>query len=124
MTDPRKITEDMIHIAIVELLQLKGHQRLLFFHPANGMPRDPRTGAKLKRMGVQPGVADFALTLPDGRSAFLEVKTPTGRVSMSQAGFRSKCYINGVPYAIVRSLSEAEDVLAAWGALNNRVRVA
>jgi hypothetical protein len=115
--DPRPISENAIHCAIAELLQAKGQLSLIWFHPANGEERPARVGAKLKRMGVRPGVADFALTLPDGRSAFLEVKSDRGAPSPDQHAFRADCERIGAPYAIVRSSEEAEAALWAWGAL-------
>ncbi len=116
--DPRKLTEEQIHISIVHLLLARGHPKLIWHHPANGELRAKRTAWRLKRMGVKPGVADFALTLPDGRSAFLEVKAPAGRQSLVQKAFQAQCEANGVPYTIVRSSYEAETVLACWNALN------
>ena len=37
--DPRTADETSIHAAIVELLQLKAHRNLIYFHPANGEER-------------------------------------------------------------------------------------
>ena len=36
----------------------------IVFHPANGELRDTETGARLKRMGVLPGVSDIVLVGP------------------------------------------------------------
>ena len=56
--------------------------------------------------------------LPDGRAAFFEIKTWTGRASLEQIAFRDRCEAVGAPpYAIARSLDEAEGVLASWGGL-------
>ena len=82
--DPRHATEASIHLAIVELLRLKAHRDLIYFHPANGGERHPVVAAKLKGMGVVPGVADLVFVLPDGRSAFLELKTRKGELSPSR----------------------------------------
>lgn len=115
--DPRPLSELAIHCAIADLLQSKGLLSLIWFHVPNGEERPGAVGAKLKRMGVRPGVADFALTLPDGRSAYLEVKSDRGAPSPDQDAFRADCERIGTPYAVVRSSEEAEQVLWSWGAL-------
>lgn len=61
------------------------------FHPANGEKRDKRTGAKLKRMGVEPGVVDVWVLIPfdrDGQrycgTAFDMKRTCGGKISPEQ----------------------------------------
>lgn len=122
MRDPRLADEMSIHSGIVELLRLKAHRGLIWFHPANGEERSFTAAVRLKRMGVVAGVADLALTLPDGRSAFLEVKARSGRMSPEQRMFAARCKAVGAPFAIVRSVDEAERILASWGALRVPVR--
>ena len=117
MIDPRPISEDAIHFAVADMLRFKGHGALLWYHVPNGEIRTGRAGAKLKRMGTKPGIADFALTLPDGRSAFLEIKNDKGRQSPEQKAFQTQCERLGIPYSLVRSSQEAEAVLWSWGAL-------
>ena len=55
-------------------------------------------------MGVVAGVPDLAFVLPDGRAAFFEVKTRTGRLSPQQIAFRDRCNAVGAPYAMARSV--------------------
>jgi hypothetical protein len=124
MRDPRLADEESIHCAVVELLRLKAHRDLIWFHPANGEERRLTVAVRLKRMGVVAGVPDLAFVLPDGRAAFLEVKTRNGRFSPEQMAFRGRCKAVGAPFAIARSVDEAERVLASWGALRVRVRQA
>jgi hypothetical protein len=45
------------------------------------------------------------------------VKAPDGRQSDAQKAFQARCAIVGVHYRVVRSLSEAEEILRSWGAL-------
>lgn len=111
------MSETNIHITIAALLDVYAHPNLIWFHPANGEKRNIITAARLKRMGVKPGVADFCFTLPDGRSAFMEVKTPKGRMSPSQLAFRARCHIIDVPYVLVTNPDDAMTILAEWGAL-------
>jgi hypothetical protein len=69
------------------------------------------------RLGVFPGVADLVLVLPDRTVAFMEVKNSDGRLSDAQKAFQARCAVLGLKYRVVRSISEAEEVLKSWGAL-------
>jgi hypothetical protein len=67
--------------------------------------------AKLKAMGLTAGVADLVVWLPDGREAYLEVKTSKGRQSPKQRDFEHLCHRYGKPYYVVRSPQEALQAL-------------
>lgn len=59
----------------------------LFHYPAGGK-RNAREAARLKRMGVRPGIPDYFLhvAIPPFNGAFVEMKRPGGgRVSKAQA---------------------------------------
>ena len=102
------------------VVQCLGHFKrpgVIFYHCPNGEYRSPRTGSKLKAMGVLPGVADICLVLPGGASAFLELKRPGGRTSAEQRAFRDSCETSGAGYAIAQTPEEAVAVLLRWGAL-------
>ena len=56
------MTEEDLHISIAEWIALKANQDpryLGFWHTPNGGLRSKATAAKLKRMGVKPGVPDW-----------------------------------------------------------------
>lgn len=108
------MTEDDLQKAVVRFIGIAAPQ-LLVFHPANGGFRNVREAAKLKSMGVKAGVADLAITLPDARSAFIELKTKAGRLSPHQAEFQSTCDRLGIPYAVCRSIEEVAETLRGWG---------
>lgn len=111
-------TELQIHIAIVDLLRASALPGVMWFHPASGEHRDKRTAAKLKAMGVRPGVPDLVLFLADGSVCFIEVKRERGgRMSPEQLAFRAWADDRGLPYAVVRSVDEAWACLRAWGCL-------
>lgn len=120
--DPRAALESAVQAAIVELLCLAQHPRLIWFQQSNGWNVSQIERARQKRLGMRLGVADLCFVLPDGRAAFLEVKRPGGRQSPEQRTFQIQCEVVGAPYAVVRSSAEAEDVLRAWGALKGSVR--
>lgn len=57
------------------------------FHPANGELRDPKTAAKLQRMGVRAGVLDWCLPVARGGygGLWIEFKRQGGKPTPAQA---------------------------------------
>jgi hypothetical protein len=113
-----------LHLYAAQTLRLFGKRDLIWFHPVNEGARSARTGAFLKKMGMKPGVPDFALVLPGGRAAFLELKQRKGRQSVEQKAFQLSCEQTGVPYRVARSPEEVSSILTEWGAIaENPLRV-
>ena len=104
----------------VQLLSLNAKRDCVWFAVPNGEYRSKRTGARLKAMGVRRGVADLAFTLPGGRAAYLELKSPTGRPSQEQREFRADAEAAGALYAVASTPEQVTGVLASWGALRPR----
>jgi hypothetical protein len=116
-------------------------------HLPMGERRDPITGARLKRMGTQPGWPDLIFIPPadDGkplagetamerlrvsfsypcpRPHFLELKRARGgRLTDAQSRFAQWCAANGCPHAVVHSYEEAVAVLKGWSVLRSGVKV-
>jgi hypothetical protein len=115
--DPRQETEDMIHKGAIQLLRMAAHPSLIFYHIPNGEARSAITGAKLKALGTLAGAADLGLVLPDGRAAFLEFKTRTGRQSPEQREFQRRVINAGALYAVCRCHEDIVSTLTSWGAL-------
>lgn len=109
------MTEEQAQRAIAQYLRLSLQPDWMWFHIPNGESRSPRTGARLKQMGVLPGVPDIQILSPSGKAHFLEIKTPKGRLSRPQRAFRDWCEGGQVPFAVVRSIDEARTALRAWG---------
>jgi hypothetical protein len=97
---PPDPSELQIHISIVKRLRLQCRPDVLWFHVPNGEIRDLRTAAKLKAMGVMPGVSDllfFWLALDRINVLFLELKAPKKKPSDAQNHFgdfakRIRCF--------------------------------
>jgi hypothetical protein len=60
---------------------------------------------------AEPGTPDLCLP---ALGAWLEVKTPRGRLSKEQRDWHAKAAKHGVPVATVRSVSEAVKVVRMW----------
>jgi hypothetical protein len=87
----------------------------LVFHPANEGKRSKAEGARLKALGLTPGIPDLCLIAPVGRVFFIEVKTPRGSLSPEQVAIHSWLTAIGVPCAVCRSINDARLALKEWG---------
>ena len=56
------------------------------------------------------GIPDL-LCMRDGRVWFVEIKTPKGKLSPHQERFKMFCEYYGVPYYVVRSLEETQELI-------------
>lgn len=118
MTDPGPL-ESEIQTAVVDYLNLAIVPSVLFFSvPNEALGRAKSQGgiarmARLKRMGLRPGVADMVF-VKDGRAYFLEMKRRTGKQSTSQLFFEADAIKAGASYAVAHSIDEAINQLKAW----------
>lgn len=102
---------------VVDTLRLCGSKGVVYFHVPNGESRSKRTGARLKAMGVRPGVADLCIIVPGRPAAFLELKAPKGRLSAEQRVFRAEVEAAGCHYGVAASPEEAIAGLRRIGAI-------
>jgi len=112
--------ESDIQIQLVEYLRLVLHSRgVLFFSSPNEGMGEARSGggiarmARLKRMGLLPGVADL-IFIADGAVYFLELKRLKGKQSANQLIFEADAIRAGAEYAVAHSFDEALEILRAW----------
>ena len=109
-----KAGERDLHFALADFLAVALPADAVAYHPANGELRDRATAAKLVKMGVRPGVPDFAI-VHDGRALFLELKAASGRLSVEQRAMHAALAGAGAEVAVVRSIEDTVEVLASWG---------
>ena len=69
---------------------------------------------KFKKMGMTPGFSDLVIGWR-GRMFCMEVKNERGDQSDRQREFAAWCQSCGIPYAVVRSLDEAQNTMLQWG---------
>jgi len=82
-------SESDIQIALFDFLALIQHQvpeTRFILHVPNGEYRARHTAARLKRMGVRPGVPDILILVPANgyHGMAIELKKPGGRLSKHQ----------------------------------------
>lgn len=108
-----------LHFAVADYLALvfpvTAPERVLWTHLPMGEYRTPRTAAKLKRMGVQPGWPDFAIMAPEGNTLWVEMKVPGGRLSPPQVEWHAAAVLMGHNNHIAYSVEDVEDILRLAG---------
>lgn len=102
-----KIPEREVQKAIATQLELLGYMVIRVNSSVQTMEHGTRLSAyRVVNINATSGHADLAV-YRDGRAWMLEVKTATGKTSPSQHKFSECCLRYGVPYAVVRSVTEA-----------------
>jgi len=110
----RRDIEAPIHAAIFSYITTVAPQ-VVCFHPPNGGLRTKGEAAKLKWMGVVPGVHDLVIIDEHGLAYLIEVKPPDGNLSEDQRLFHAKCKGLNIPQGVARSINDARDLLVRWG---------
>lgn len=106
---------------VVQLLRVALPAGAIVHHSANEQRRGGRAAQGIALgMGVHPGFADL-LVLVAGRVLFLELKSPTGRLSPAQVEFRAAALGQGFGWSLVRSIDDALAALREWN-IPTRIR--
>lgn len=116
--------EYRLHCAIVDLLTNAARPGVVWWHCPNGGKRHVREAMKFRAMGVLAGVADLQLSIPGGKTCFMEIKGGSGVLSDAQELFLASMERNGHRTAVVRSLDDAMVTLRDWGAIRAVARAA
>jgi len=116
-----------LHVELVAVLRLVLKPTVLWFHCPNGMHRDPKTAAKLKAMGVLPGVPDlqFHWKEPYHRKVlWMEMKVGNRPQADAQVAFELAVKLLGDEYHIVRTVVDALIILGERGLIKEGVEIA
>jgi hypothetical protein len=115
--DPRDLVdyvEDTLQMHAAAVFT-RACKKTVWFHVPNGGKRSKATAARLRKMGVRRGVADFIL-LCRGLAIAVELKTrKKGRQSDDQEGFEIRWTENGGVYVLVRTPSQIEGLIFRFG---------
>lgn len=85
-------------------------------HIPNGGHRSKVQGARLKAMGVKPGVFDLFLPVPrcGKHGLYIEMKSSSGRLSKEQNEFGQTCANHGYAVNICRNSEEARNTIMGY----------
>lgn len=86
-------------------------KRCMILSIPNGGLRDKMTAITMKATGLYKGAADL-LVIYRGWVGFVELKTEVGIQSPSQRQFEAHCIEAGIPYRLVRTLAEFQQLIA------------
>jgi hypothetical protein len=108
---------------LADTLERYCHPEWFWTHFPAGEKRTKATGARLRRMGTKPGVADYLLISPEGQLHALEMKrSKTELLTFGQERFRDWCRAHGVPWHRANSYDEAVEVLNLWGVWKGSIK--
>lgn len=102
--------EDILQIEVAKVLDFK---KLLWIHVANERQTSPMRGAKLKKMGVKPGVPDILILETRPRIA-IELKAGRGRVGGNQDKFLKELTLAGWDCYVCYNLDSVLQVLKKY----------
>lgn len=60
-------------------------------------------------LGTYPGLPDLC-AMKKGRFVWIEIKTPTGKLSEAQVAFQARCLEEGMEFYVIKSVDEAIDL--------------
>jgi hypothetical protein len=112
--------EDNESMALWQRAQLNPILRDYLFHIPNGGNRNLREAARMKRMGVRPGVSDYHLPVPRGlyHSLFVELKPDvkgySPKVSPAQVEWRTKMIDAGNAAYIIKGWDKAIEIMTMY----------
>lgn len=110
-----KHPEQQLHFAVADYLNLTLPPDAWWTSVGHGgFALDARTGARMKRAGVKAGVPDI-LVIHNGRPLFIELKSPTGRISPEQRAVSEQLEKCGARWAVCRSIENVAWALSVWG---------
>lgn len=112
-------SEEAEQIAVIEWARANEHRwwELMFlFHIPNGGSRNKAEAAKLKRMGVKPGVPDLFLPAPRAiyTGLFIEMKRVGGDLENEQGPFLRCMSYQGYCARVCEGAGEAIAVLESY----------
>jgi hypothetical protein len=110
-----------LHCDVADLLRRFGRDDWRTTHFPAGEKRDVITGARLKRLGLARGWADFLCISPRGALDCLELKRRGECLTDDQRDFQAFCMAAGVAYVVASDIAEATAILSEWGVLKIKI---
>lgn len=108
-------SEDELCIACVDWFDRVIKRPFDMIHIPNEGARTKANGAKLKRMGLRAGVADYLISKKGMPVGFMEFKFGNGKPTENQKRFKDYVLMGGFKWQEIRSFDEFKDTLINWG---------
>lgn len=107
------ISEESMQLTIMGWVRLQPELAKIIMHFPNEGKRTPRYGKLLKSMGMRPGVSDLFIAKSHGHyiGAWIELKTPTGKLTMVQRQFLDDMVKQNYFCCVCRSIEETIEVI-------------
>lgn len=111
-------SELQIQISLAARLRFQCKPGIVWWHCPNGELREDSHGAKLKAMGVRPGVSDLQFVFPCAApNLFLELKARGRGLTENQKLFRDLVRAAGHKYEWTDSIDDAIRILRNYNVL-------
>jgi hypothetical protein len=111
------ISEHQLQAQLCSYLKVAANPNCYWFAVPNGGRRSIGVANKLKKEGVRRGTPDLVFLLPEGRTAWLEMKIKGGSLSPEQRAFRDLARVLGHDWAVAKTFDEACGFLRKVGVL-------
>lgn len=105
------LSEEQIHKAVIQEVRLRKKPDVVYWHTPNDARRSWGNVARLKAMGMVPGVPDL-IFCHNGEISFLEIKAERGRLSDNQKEFHARLAATGFPVMVGYSRDECLSFLS------------
>ena len=110
----RRHDEDDLQRDVCRFLDVALPTGATYFAVPNGGKRHVREAARMKGLGLRPGVPDL-LVIHNGRALFVELKTKRGVMSAAQKAMQKMLVYCGCDVMLCRSVPEVEAGLRECG---------
>lgn len=114
--------EHKLQVALCDYLRIAGRPDLHWFAVPNGGHRHIAEASRLKAEGVRSGTPDLCFMLPNGKVAWLEMKTAKGTLGPAQKEFRDIAKRLGHHWGVAKTVDEALGFLTSIDALKPAYR--
>jgi hypothetical protein len=116
-------SELQLQISLVQWCRWKLRPDVLMWHTPNGEERDKRVAAKLKAMGVLPGIADLTFMWREEfgdfqhrlRVLFLELKARGRKLNDAQLNFSMRAISCGALFQVADNIDDAMRIIEDYG---------
>ena len=106
--------EERMQRNLCQHIKLRLRKDVIWFAVPNEGRRSLNYGARLKAMGLHPGVADLVFIPPGFQTCFMELKIHPNKQTKNQVQFENDCLKNGSKYAVCYDIDAAVQQLIDW----------